>query len=306
MKVPFTYESVEELVGKKLVVSKNMLGDNVFWMEAEVVLSENGEAGEGEVAWLVEDGALRIDMGSKGGWYEFNGAEAANGVVRATGMHSVDHGTRRRSVLHLKAPVGDDFGICVSSNRDYEKETLPVLAASLEKAGFDKDRVLVVVGGCKDEDEGSAYEAEGFSVVRRKAGAMGFTALGDAAGTQGMRYWMLLHDTCTVEPDFAEKAAALDVGLGPDVVLFMGTDSELGLYSVRHLAKGAFDVEDRPSSILSSLMDSAKVVVNAAVKVTTEPERDIYGGGVMRKVMKMGTLGLVKTARGSGRRRKRP
>lgn len=302
MKIPFTYESVEGELEGPLVISRNKMGSNVFSPVAKVEFLPCGEA-EGAEGWSVEDGVLTIDMGPQTGLFEFNGVESRNGRVYAVGLHNADRAEGYRATLHVASAIGDRFGVCISSNKKYESETIPVIAKCLRKAGIDKENVMVVIGECKNAD-GEPYESEGLMTVKTASRGRGFTALQEAAGRPDMDYWVLLHDTCTVSSDFKEKIAAIDVGLNADVTLFscLEDGSEIGVYSSKYLSNGVVDLGRRPSDILGDLVGEAKVVVESVALPTKGGERDVYGGGVMRKAMEMKGAGVVKNVRRKGRK----
>jgi len=304
MMVPFTYDSVEsELLDKKLVISRNKAASNVFKAVAEVTLEASGEA-TGAEGWLVNEGVLKVDMGAQKGFYEFRGIESRNGVVYAVGSHNAEMGGDVRFTMHKKIAVEDSFGICISSHVKYEKETLPVILKSLRKAGFDSARVTAVVGGCKDTQDGQEEDVEGVRAVRSSANAMGFTALGEASSGDN-QYWMLLHDTCTVDRDFTEKASAIDIGLNPDVVLFSGLEEgvELGLYSSKYMEKGVVELDARVDRMLGEITRDASVVVEGISETVKEGDRDVYGGGTIRKIMAMKSVGVKKNVRKLSKKR---
>lgn len=303
MIVPFTYDSVEEeLFEAVLVISRNKAASNIFQAVAEVSLLDSGEA-SGASGWSVEDGVLSVDMGPEGGVYEFRGVESRNGVVYAVGSHSAEQGATRFT-MHKKVSLGDKFGVCISSNIKYEKETLPVILKSLRKAGFDNDRVTAVIGGCKDFHDGEESDVDGVRVVMSEASALGFTALKEAVNEDNI-YWMLLHDTCTVDRDFNAKTANIDVGLNPDVILFSGLEKgiELGIYSSSYMKKGVLELEGREDRMLKELTIDASVVVDGISEPVNKGEVDVYGSGIMRKIMAMDAVGVKKNVRKSSRRR---
>jgi len=307
MIIPFTTESIEQDMSNcTMVISRNVKGKNTFVTEAHVQLMDFGEA-VGAEGWTVDNGALRIDMGHNGGFYEFRGIESINGAVYAVGTHSCRLGGPDRVTMHKGKSLTDAFGVCISSHVNYEKEALPVALKSLRKAGVDNSKVMVVVGGCREEEDGNEEDLDGIRLVRRRLSAMGFTALGEAVNDESPKYWVLLHDTCVVDKDFEDKASGIDVGMNPDVVLFSGLSEglEIGLYSSEYLSKGIVEIDGRPEGMLKRIVDNASVVIDGVSMTSSEPERDVYGSGIMRKVLTMGSFGVRKNTR-RGRGKKRP
>ena len=292
MKIPFSYDSVEnDIVGKKMVISRNQWGSTRFEMLLDVVLEEGGSA-QGADEWSVENGLLRIEISQKDGFYDFRGVESRNGVIYAVGFHSVEDGSVYRVTMHERVPVGESFGICISSHVDYD-DALQLMYKSLRKAGF-KNPIKVVVSGCKEHEDGKVINVDGIEIIKRKVNAMGFTALGDVDET--MDYWMLLHDTCSVDEDFIKKASNIDVGMKPDVVLFSNMDDklELGLYLTGYMSNFELDLSGRSVGMLKAATDNASIVVDGISIPKFEGEQDVYGGGIMRKIMAMKSVGVRK------------
>ena len=290
MKLPFEYSSIEsDMVGKRFAVYRNRIGSQRFRKLVEFDMKEGGEA-EGVSEWNVEEGSLKVVHSPKDGFYEFGGLEVVNGKVCMSGYHSVEKGSMYKVMMSEVSPIGEDFGLCISSHKDYE-EALPGIYKSLDKAGF-KGPVNVVVGGCKNVDAGKVHETGNVKVITSEVNHMGFTALSEVSDVKP--YWMLLHDTCSVDSDFVAKASSIDIGLNPDMVLFGDADEklEIGLYSAEYV-KG-LDLGLRSVGMLKKLVENASVVVESISVPNYKGEDDVYGSGIMRKVLEMDRVGVRK------------
>jgi hypothetical protein len=230
----------------------------------------------------------------------FDGLECRGGAVYAVGRRSdaePKHGFGR-TVLYEKRALGPaDFGVLVSSHVDYEKSTVEPLLKSLRKAGFDMARVLVVVDGDKKWADWGDDRGDGVKVLRSDLDAMGFCALAEAGRKDAPEYSLLVHDTCEFERDFSERMAKVDVGLGQDVALLMPPEAgcEMGLYSARFVKECGVDLAGtRPGQLFGAFMRQARVVTVVGGKVEVAGEKDVYGSGTKRRVVRMPAVGLRK------------
>lgn len=293
MNLPFNTDTVKELVGANLVLSKNDTHSPMFYPLANTVFKDGGKAIDGK--WETMDGTLRMLDEKDGLAYEFRALETKNGIVYAVGRNVL---AASRNTLHRKVPLSRDFGICVSSHVNYEKETTPVLLRSLKSSGFNTEKVVIVVGG--DNGKGTTVSIDpnfGAKIVRKNRHFLGLTALTEHEHMESMPYWLLLHDTCSVEMDFVSKTADIDVGLNPDVVLLRPASEklEIGIYSHKFL-KDHMDVT--LSSGLLGHIDVLTAKSNISVMMNTpmivRPEKDIYGAGVKRETLLFSAMGILK------------
>jgi len=296
MRLPFAAYTVKEIIGDDLVLSKNSTCSPLFYPAANVTLEDGGGvAGFGK--WETMDGTLRI-LDKRGGLsYEFRGLETRNGVVYAVGMSVL---SMSRVTIHKKVPLLSGFGVCVSSHVAYEKEALPVLFTSLKNSGFDTEKVLVVVGGESDAKKNGIVTTDpnfGARIIRKDCNFLGFTALTEHAHMESSPYWMLLHDTCSVEKSFTAKMSSVDVGLSPDIVLLRSPQEklEIGIYSSKFLHE---HMDTTLSSGLLEYLNALTMKANVAVVLNaladTKVEKDIYGTGVKRETLLFSSLGILK------------
>ena len=297
MELPLTDAVVEqELVGKPLSLVSNVMGSPVHNSVTSFTLRGGGGTDEGYL-WDTDDGALRISDASGACIYEFRGMETKNGVVYFVGRHLHSSSPRRweRMMLHIAVPCGSrKWAVCISSHASYREHTLEPLLKSIRKSGLKQERVYVSVGASAQE---KFYEDGGVRYREIKENYRGFTALSVAAREEEeVDYWLPLHDTCAVQPDFERKIAALDVGLNPDVVLFRHpTDfMDMGLYRSDYLAAVVPDLPSMGPSALSKVVDNSRIAVILNCNLRDGGEKDVYGMGVHRQVLEMPMVGIQK------------
>jgi len=300
MKFPFDESSVQELIGKPMVLSGNALCSNEYRVVKDIVLLPDGQVADDSGKWEVEDGVLRL-LNDKGYLVtEFRGLETRNGAVYAVGTNVLETslGTSRL-ILHVKKPLNAEFGICISSHTSYEKVAVPRILRSLEGDGFDMNRVVVVIGNDAKNDGKVGFEPElKVNVVRRRNVMFGLTSMGNIPGAfMDNSYWLLLHDTCEVTNGFTKNIMALDIGLNPDIVMLrpMSEKVELGLYAKRFASKMSNISHDtKPYEYFTRITLRANIisVLNSSVK--TEPEKDVYGRGIKRETITFQSVGIKK------------
>jgi hypothetical protein len=293
MNLPFDSNTVKELIGTNLALSKNEIYSSFFHPIVGTAFEENGNA-KGIGVWETMDGVLRM-LDKKGGLvYEFRTLETKNSAVYAVGRNVL---SLSRTILHKKIPLSANFGICVSTHINYEKDAIPVLLKSLQKSGFKTDKVLIVVGGDSKNSTVAIDPNFGAKVIRKSRNLLGFTALTEYAHMESSPYWLLLHDTCSVDKDFTSKMAEVDVGLNPDIVLPRPSSErlEIGIYSLKFL-KAHMDASFTSgfTSYLDTLTSKTNVAVILNTPVIMEPEKDIYGTGVKRETLLFSSLGILK------------
>jgi len=295
--LPFKDAILDELVGKTLIMAENHRNSVFFKPVKELYV---GGCGDCQKGWRLQvvDGVLRIIRDNMA-FCDFDGLECRRGTVYAVGRR-LDMESRSgfdRMVLYEKKTLDlKTCKICVSSHVDYENTTIPILAASLKKAKFDLNRVQVVVGG-DPRNDGKEELKDGIKIIRTGLKAMGFVGLSNAGQEDGVDYWMLVHDTCDFERDFTEKLASVEVGLEPDVVLIFPPDqkNEMGFYSSKFLRSTCLDVSEvKPDMLFDWMMMKAAIVMVKEGKNEVLGEKDVYGGGMPRKTVRVVSMGLRK------------
>ena len=298
MELPFKDSILDEMVGKTLILAENHRNEALFKPIKDLQVAGAGECSRG---WRFEvsDGALKLLRDSKP-FCIFNGLEARRDVVYAVGHKTEEeakHGFDRVVLYEKKLLTTQNCGVCISSHADFEGTTIPVIVQSLKKAKFDLAKVLVVVGG-DPRNDGKEEEREGLKVVRTKSDAMGFVAIPEIGRIAGPEYWLLVHDTCEFEKDFVEKLESIDVGLGPDIVLLMPIDrkNEMGFYSSKFLQSNSGIVGEARSGLLFQMfMHKAAIVMTAKDgNVEVLGNKDVYGTGNVRKMVRMPAVGIKK------------
>lgn len=295
-KLPFDESVIDVMSGRTMVLAENHRNENLFTPVKELRVLGGGDC---EKPWRIEvlGGCLRVLREEKL-FCEFCGLESRGGIPYAVGRR-VDvehkHGFGRIVMYEKRCLKPAEYGVCVSSHVQYEKGTVEPILKSLRKTGFDMSRVVVVVDGDKRWASWSDDRADGVRVERADVDAMGFAGL-NAAGND-YPYWLLVHDTCEFDRDFQDKIAGVDVGLEPDVVLLSSPEekSEIGLYSGKFVAGAEVDIKaTRYDRLFDMFMARARTVLVAPGKVSVVGSKDVYGNGVMRKVMRFESLGLKK------------
>ena len=299
MKLPFeTQDVIEEMVNRPLVLSKNMASSNEFNISQEITFLQDGKVSAVYGRWEVIDGVLRV-MSDKGQLItEFRTLETRKGSVYAVGRNVLEPtGPIVRPIIHVKKPIGDNFGICISSHVNYEKDAVPRILRSLEGDGFDMSKVVVVIGNDPTNDGKKEVNPETkVTTVRRKGDIFGLSALGNIPDCCARPYWLLLHDTCEATPGFVANIAGLDVGLNPDIVLIRPTQEkvEFGLYESKFAMKLANIPHDtHPFDYFKIATQIAMLVEVVVVPFKKEPEKDVYGKGIRRETVNFG-VGLKK------------
>ena len=300
MKFPFDEKDIlETMTDIPLMVSTNTISR--YGAIKEITFSKDMKISNNMGTWNVEDGVLRFINTNGHLVFEFRGLETKNGCVYAVGRNVLESiGMYSRPVLHIKKPLGDNFGICISSHTSYEELAIPKILRSLEGDGFDMTRVVVVIGNDKEQD-GIASVDPNLKVLtyRTRKDIFGMTALGNisnATDAASKSYWLLLHDTCEVTSGFAKKIANIDVGLNPDVVSFrdLGEKVEFGLYKSSFVLNSVMPMGTKPFDYYDTLIRKANVICVLDSPFKKEPSRDVYGKGIIREVINYDTLGFKK------------
>lgn len=301
----FSSEFMQSLFGERLVISKGVSGTSNYDPLMEITLQDGGKTDSG-YQWEIIDGSLRILEATGKLVFVFDGLDTKNGIVRITGQNTQIADTRGWStaIMHIKKNLDiKRLGIRISSHIDYLSEAVPPLLTSLKAAGFDMNNVCVVVGGMK-EPIADVTDTDGVLFLYTDKNVHGFTGL-SVQVDMDVDYWLLLHDTCKVDPDFMAKIAEIDVGLNQDIIAFTPWENhlEIGIYSSEYL-----DRQRLPSISIMQLMPSivteANVVTNLGSGMKSRGIRDVYGNGSKREALSISRVGITKfrgTKMGGGR-----
>jgi hypothetical protein len=298
IELPFQDSILNDMAGKTMILAENHRNEPFFRPVKELHITFAGECQKG---WRFEvsDGTLKLLRDEKPVCL-FNGLETRKDVVYMVGYWTNEesrHGFDRVTMYEKRLLTTDACGVCVSSHAGYEKDAIPVLLQSLKKAKFDSSKVLIVVGG-DPRNEGKEETRDGIRVVRTGSDAMGFVAVPEAGKTEGPEYWLLVHDTCEFEKDFVEKLATVEVGLSPDIVLLMPADrkNEMGFYSAKFLKSVSVSVaEVMPGLLFPMFMNKASIVMTLKDgKTEVMGDKDVYGTGNVRKIVRMPAAGIRK------------
>ena len=289
----------QELAGKKVVLFDNQMHSSVATITGETVLSDDFTSSPG-YGWEAVDGALRL-MGKTGAAScEFRGMESKNAAIYLVGEELQTLSKNGKRVLLAESvPLSSrDWGVCISSHKDYEEHTLPPLLKSLKKSGFDMKRVVVVTAGYAFDDQETTEDANGVIHHKVETSIDGFTSLAECVSVADFDYWFLLHDTCEVTLDFSEKAMRLETALNPDIALLRPPEEnfEIGLYSADFVSAMANTIRSsRSTDALKTLVSAAQVVTVAGHHMRPEArEKDVYGMGVVRSVLLIPSVGIKK------------
>ena len=292
--LPFESGFLDIIAGRTLVLASNHRGENEYDKIKEITVGKDGTCNDG-VRLEVFNGTLRLFDRDK--LFCIFSEIGTNGKTTfAVGYSTLEvsrHGFDRL-VLYERANLNSvNFGVCISSHVKYEAKTLPVILESLEKSGIEPSRILVVVGGDKQND-GKEDIVNGVLTIRRNLETMGFIGISETSKIKNIDYWILLHDTCNVDLDFADKVGKTDIGLMPDIVLFnpVEKESEIGIYETDFLSK--IDVGTNHQEMFSNYMLGASTVMVVESKPEPIKEKDVYGNGNKRKIISLSTVGVKK------------
>jgi len=298
MKLPFSDEVIaSEMVGKPMSMVSNKDYSPIHEFLGSLTFLENGKTEEG-YSWETEDGALRILDVTGACLYEFRGLESKNDCTYMVGSSLREEGKeRKRVILHFKKCLSEvKFAVCISTHKKYREHSLPPLIKSIKKAGLQPERVFVSTGA--SDKEKSYEDDDGIRHREIKEDYWGFTALSVAAvEEEDAAYWLLLHDTCAVEPDFISRIESLDIGLNPDMILFRepGEHLEIGLYRSDFLATVVPELPSLgPSKALQGFLANSRMTLVLGYNMRDDGEKDVYGTGVRRNVLVLPSAGIRK------------
>ena len=220
MVLPFDEKGVVENFGGRQVRFYYYVTDRMtlrpdikgeFLDSHQIVFDDGGDA-----SWYIENGHLVVDQGSRGS-FVFDGYSCRCGEVFVSG---------EAGIMALQKDRDAKFGVLISTNQKYRDKTLPIVVASVRKAGFKDEDIRIVSSGCNMKECAVDDEFDGIAVDRIMGSYKGSAGLGGADDT--CTHWLLIHDTCELEPGILEKLRDLDLSLNPDFIPFMG---DMGVFS---------------------------------------------------------------------------
>ena len=295
--LPFSDDTILQLVGKTVVFSENHRNENKFKPFETLLIKSGGDVEDGHLE--ADDGVLSV-MGEIGARMSFNGLETRNGTVYAVGTthESVSKSGYDRITMHEQALIGNNFGICISSTVNYAGKTLAPLLDSIKKANFDMSKVVVVVGGFKGDKKETM---EGATVIYRQNDEQAFNGL--AGINDLMPYWLMLHDTCEAERNLMSLVTGVDIGLSQDVILLRSDVTDwMGFYSSKFINRIKSDLGGTVAESTKAIQQNASIITTLGGTVTELGKRDIYGIGNTRLIKKINSVGIRKFDRITGRR----
>ena len=287
-----------ELLGKTMTMATNDRHSNIFKTDGmtvtfgehnKAVVSTGHSLQDTEGEWDISTGALALIQQQVP--LIFDSKEVRNGCVYA--VHSWHEG---RIILYEKKLLDvSKLGICVSSHAQFADTAIPKLMKSVAASSFPPSKVVIIVGDSKTND--FSVHPSGAKLIETQKNLLGFTALSEAHELQGADYWLLLHDTCDVLPDFQKQIGAVDVGLNPDIVTFVKTEQrlEIGLYSNKfvHSARVG-EIRGKSYEHMAEVHRQANIILDTENAIKYLPPRDIYGEGVKRETVVFPSLGVRK------------
>ena len=290
MMFPFSRSTIEQdMVGKKMVVYGNVLADPTCELLNVIEFEEDGETSSG-YQWETTDGILRILSEEHSLVYSFNGLDVVNGVVRAVGETPV----QKRVIMCEEKTLGVGcWGVRISSHVRY-KDASDKILKSLKMANFDMNRVIVVVGGSKD-DVMDYHDDDGVTFIHTPDEKGGYVSLSCSGISGAFDYCVCLHDTCDIFPNFEERISEINVSLKPDIVtLCPPLGFEIGLFREEFID----DIEIPKIDITqmsSFLTESSNVFVSlSCVMHKSLGFRDVYGSGNQREELVVPIVGIKK------------
>lgn len=295
---PFTKESVRAELCTKLAAYRNEYPTNKYEKKCIFDMHEDGTitGHPNWSGWEVDEGILYIlDTRGKRS-YRLDSLETANGVVYPMG-ESLREAKSAFSKFVISPVIHPTslFRVCISSHKDYYATTVPHLLKSLKRVGLAENAFVAVADITKHPEPlpalPAALDGLGIEVEQVSIDRYGYTALSCLPDSDNT-YWLLLHDTCEVLPEFVQNLRNIDFGLHPDYVL-LGDGFDLGFYSsdfIRQIESVVSTVS--PAKLGKEIETRAnKWIPGEAVEVL--PERDVYGTGNKRIVRKL-DVGIKK------------
>jgi hypothetical protein len=299
IKLPLDRQSfLNQFAKKELVLARNVPPATQITPVGTIVFSSDGA--------FSGDKSGRLEVGSGGqlmltdqyGKVEYGiaGAETRNWSTYLVGepYREASLAGFARCILYERKPL-KNFRICISSHKDYMADTMPRLSRSIARAGFPRDRIIIIVGGVGKNDQAET-EAEGCKVVFIEDNFNGLTALSALPEDGHEGRWLLLHDTCELMDDFQDRMAKLDVGLNFDRIV---AHEDIGLYSSTFIHRAV------KSGVLNDRLPLIALWHHCFLWMELSPSRhvstkDVYGTGTSRDVLYLDSIGVKKYRRARG------
>ena len=296
IQLPFKMDEFLKLADGKMALARNLLPDTKMEHVGFINFKADGTySGDLEGTFrTTEDGVVVLNDKWNKPVYCFRGAETRNGSTFMVGepYQEAHFSGFVRCVLYKYLPL-TDFQVCISTHKDYMAETMSRVIRSLVRAGFPKDRVVVVVGG---NDKNDVTVADGCKTILTTENYDWLTALSALPKSDFNGYWLLLHDTCEVMDDFKERMANVNVGLNFDHIDVFG---DIGLYWSPFLQKitemGIFKGQVSLNNLRQHY--GLWMQIGSSRHVAT---KDIYGTGTQREVIYLDDIGVKKYRRVKG------
>ncbi len=184
----------------------------------------------------------------------------------------------------------------ISSNKNYYKQTVPILLSNL--SNVDKKDIIVVVGG---NDKYSKKKIDGIQHIYVEYTAYTFTGLIEVIENhQDLDYICVLQDTCRVGEEFINNVLGFDTQYDFTAVDYKGWTA-MGVYSAAFLQenKNFFLSLKNCNKSRYIVAERLPIRMSRSTSFTHEEpkimkEADIYGNGVLREAMRYKQLDLVK------------
>ena len=290
---------VEDVVGKNMILATNNLRSNVFKPTGTVVaFREDGKAefttGTTKISgrWeLLRDGLMLTERGQP---LVFDSKETRNGTVYAV-CRGLDDSQDRVILFEQKLLDLNRLGVCVSSHTRFVGTAIPRLMKSLSNTPFSLSRAVIVVGDSKIPNVST--HKSGAKLVETQKNLLGFTAFSEADELRGSDYWLLLHDTCEVLPDFPQQLSGIDVGLNPDIITFVGAKErlEIGIYANSFVQTARIgEMHGKSYEHMNEVHKRANIILDLREALKRLPPKDIYGEGIKRETVTIPSLGVRK------------
>lgn len=127
-----------------------------------------------------------------------------------------------------------EIKIAIATNIKFYEKTLPVILSSLEKAGIPNEMIYIFNSGF---DQDYKYVMNGVNYLELSHCEFEYSPLLEIVEKQmHSDYWFLIHDTCTVGPNFKELLYSNLLPERPEkVALTWHPAMSIGLYSYNYL-----------------------------------------------------------------------
>ena len=122
--------------------------------------------------------------------------------------------------------------ICITSNKNFSHNTLPILLPSLKDSGIENEDILIVEGGF---DERTVDIVDGMTHIKTNQNSIEYTCLIEIVEHQiESDYWFMMHDTCRVGSKFKELMYNIPIN-ADKVALKTWPSMTIGAYKYEYL-----------------------------------------------------------------------